>query len=58
MNSGGNVEQLRVRATLANIPIIETKGNIVDGHVNKAKGAVQILCKRGFVDTSSRLSDG
>ena len=58
MNSGGNIEQLRVCATLANIPIIETKGNIVDGHVNKAKGAAQILCERGFADTSSRLSDG
>ena len=58
MNSDGNVEKLRVRATLANIPIIETKGKIIEGYVNKAKGAAQILCEREFIDTSSRLPDG
>ena len=58
MNGDGNVEQLRGRATLASIPTTETKGRVVEGYVNKPKGAAQILCERGFIDLNGCFPDG
>ena len=57
LNSDGNVEQIRGRALLANIPIQEIKGRIIEGYVGKPKGATQILFERGFVDENLKLPD-
>jgi len=58
MNGDGNVEQLRGRAILANIPTTETKGRAMEGYVNKPKGSAQILCERGFIDLNGCFPDG
>ena len=58
LNSDGNVEQIRGRALLANIPIQQIKGKMNEGYVGKPKGAAQILFERGFVDSNLTLADG
>ena len=58
MNSDGNVEQIRGSALLANIPIQEIKGKMIEGYVGKPKGATQILFERRFVDENLKLPDG
>ena len=35
----------------------ETKGIVVEGYVNKPKGAAQILCERGFIDFNGCFQD-
>lgn len=58
MNHDGNVEQLKERATIANIPITKTQGIVEEGFMNKPKGAAQIICERGFTDLEGKLPDG
>ena len=58
LNSDGLVAVLRARATLANIPITETKGEVIAGYVGKPKGAKEIACERGFFLPTGVLSNG
>jgi len=36
----------------------EKKGRVVEGYVNKSKGAAQILCESGFIDVNGCFPDG
>ena len=53
LNSDGLVAVLRARATLANIPITETKGEVIAGYVGKPKGA-----KKSHVKEDSFFQQG
>ena len=54
LNTDGKVEQLKQRATEANIPISETTGKLIPGYIGKAKGALQIAAERGFISLDGK----
>ena len=50
---------LQVRATKANLTITKMNDSfIIQGYMGKAKGALQIACKQGFMDMDGLLWDG
>jgi hypothetical protein len=44
------VQQLRAQCRLLNLPVDYTEDVIEEGWLNKTKGSLQILYKRGFID--------
>ena len=54
-NTDFNIKILRQRATEVNVPLYETKSKIIPGYVGNPKGAAQIACTRGFINTDGML---
>ena len=58
LNTDGKVDQLRQRATEANIPLTETKGEVIPGYIRNPRGAQKIACERGFFLPAGLLPNG
>ena len=58
LNTDGKVDQLRQRVTNVNIPLTETKGEVIPGYIGKPKGAQQIACERGLFLPTGLLPNG